>query len=35
MIDKFETLAQEFDSFFVWNSDKESWSINADWDQLG
>lgn len=33
--EKFEDLAQEFDSFFVWNPDKQQWSINADWDQLG
>ena len=27
-------MAKEFDSFFVWDSDKESWFLNTDWEDL-
>lgn len=27
-------MAEEFDSFFVWDSDRESWHLNTDWEDL-
>ena len=30
----FESLAKEFDSFFVWDTERESWCLNTDWEEL-
>jgi hypothetical protein len=31
---KYSSLAEEFDSFFAFDSEKESWLVNADWEEL-